>query len=73
MKFLWKDGKTPFDNFLSKDYGVNCENVDYLVKPFAGPIEAKTDVALSEAQEKQTEKILFNLIFLNIENRYVII
>ena len=52
---------------------MNCENVDYLVKPFAGSIEAKTDVALSEAQEKQTEKILFNLIFLNIANRYVII
>ena len=52
---------------------MNCENVDYLVKPFAGPIEAKTDVALLEAPEKQTEKILFNLMFLNIANRYVTI
>jgi hypothetical protein len=41
---------------------VNCENVDYLVKPFAGPIEAKIKVALFNALENQTEKILFNLM-----------
>jgi hypothetical protein len=62
VKFLRKDGKTPFDNFLSKDYGINCKNVDYLVKPFAGPIEAKIKVALFNALENQTEKILFNLM-----------
>jgi hypothetical protein len=35
---------------------VNCRNVDYLVKPFAGPVEAKTDVASLEAMGKLTEK-----------------
>jgi hypothetical protein len=27
VKILRQDGKTPFDIFLSKDYGVNCKDV----------------------------------------------